>query len=90
MEIEKGEDGTAWIRETVENLAGHYREGRRLYRVNSDFEWRAPDDSLELVALAQDFFGENELDFASEYLLLHGKDEIALPWEDDRPEATEF
>ena len=74
MRVEKNDDGSAWIFETVRNLAAHYYAGRRLYLAGQEFRWSEHDDGHPLVASAEDFFGETELDFAEEYLLLHGDD----------------
>ena len=81
MQVELTE-GSGWIRMRVKDLASKHYKGLQLFRVDGDFRWLPGDSSGEPIATVADFFGETEIDFAEEYLLLHGNDLVSLPWED--------
>lgn len=86
MKVETSdEDSSVWIKIRVNDLVSYHTQDLALYRVDEQFVWRAKTEDFELVASVEDFFGESELDFAEEYLLLHGNDEIAYPWEPLEP-----
>ncbi|WP_372371114.1 hypothetical protein [Candidatus Uabimicrobium sp. HlEnr_7] len=65
-------------------LAKYYYQNKNLYKINGHFEWlkeaQVPMNVVFITSVAE-IYGEEQLDFADEYLLLHGEEYKNFFWE---------
>lgn len=78
------ENGQTTFQFTVGELAQHHWSGNKLFRTEDGFEWRQ-GGADEAVATVEEIFGEKEIEFAEEYLLLHFNDDVTWFYEQDLP-----
>ncbi|BBM87702.1 hypothetical protein [Candidatus Uabimicrobium amorphum] len=80
----KQHDGWWEFSEKEKILAQYHYQQKHLYKVVDSFVWACEKDvsgGAQLVTSVADIYAEESLDFAEEYLLLHGEDEKTFFWE---------
>lgn len=80
----KQHDGWWEFTEKEKQLAQYHYQQKHLYKVADSFVWLCEENipcGAQFITSVTEIYGEESLDFAQEYLLLHGEDEKTFFWE---------
>ena len=80
----KQHDGWWEFTEKEKRLAQYHYQQKHLYKVADSFVWLCEKNvpgGAQFITSVEEIYAEESLDFAQEYLLLHGEDEKTFFWE---------